>query len=48
MRKFSSYGIINKKNNYYAPRNQLIAQVLNQLINDSEEDGHYITIWVLR
>ena len=48
MRKFSSYGIIKTKKHYYAPRKKLIEQALNQLIDDSEEDGHYITIWAPR
>ena len=38
MRNFSSYGIIKTKKNYYAPRKELIARILNRLIDDSEED----------
>jgi len=48
MRKFSSYGIIKTKRHYYAPRKELITRTINQLINDKEEDGHYITIWAPR
>jgi len=48
MRKFSSYGMIKTKKHYYAPRQELMIQIINQLINDSDEDGHYITIWAPR
>jgi Holliday junction resolvase-like predicted endonuclease len=49
MRKFSSYGPINRKIHYYAPREGLIQQAMNQLIGDDiDEGGHYITIWAPR
>jgi len=49
MRKFSSYGPISKKVNYYVPREALIAKVLSQLKgNEPDEGGHYITVWAPR
>jgi len=48
MRKFTSYGMIKTKKHYYAPRHEIMKQTINQLIDDSEDDGHYITIWAPR
>ena len=49
MRRFSSYGPINKDIHYYAPRKELIAGTLNQLVGEnSSEGGHYITVWAPR
>lgn len=49
MRKFSSYGPLNTKVHYYAPREELISGVYSQLVGDSpEEGGHYITVWAPR
>ncbi len=46
MRRFSSYGPVNTKINYYAPRKELIEFTYKQLFGDDfEEGGHYITIW---
>jgi len=49
-RRFSSYGPINTKTEYYAPREALIDSVTRQLLGASEADegGHYITIWAPR
>ncbi|GAK52630.1 hypothetical protein U14_03882 [Candidatus Moduliflexus flocculans] len=49
-RRFSSYGPINIKTEYYAPRSALIESVTRQLLGASEADegGHYITIWAPR
>ncbi len=49
MRKFSSYGQINTKLHYYAPRKELIEHAYTQLMGeDPEEGGHYITVWAPR
>jgi hypothetical protein len=49
MRKFSSYGPLNNKIHYYAPRERLITHGLNQLKGDiPDEGGHYITVWAPR
>ncbi|CAN2041158.1 AAA ATPase-like domain-containing protein [Candidatus Magnetomoraceae bacterium gMMP-15] len=49
MRKFSSYGPINTKLHYYAPRKELINRAVNQLVGEyPEEGGHYITVWAPR
>ncbi len=49
MRKFSSYGPPNTKIHYYAPREELISQVLSQLKGDEADDeGHFITVWAPR
>jgi len=43
MRKFSSYGPVDKKKNYYVKREDIIDKIYNQLI-----DGHYMTVWAPR
>jgi hypothetical protein len=49
MRRFFSYGPINPKRHYYAPREKLIQQVYTQLVGEyPDEDGHYITVWAPR
>ncbi|CAN2039484.1 AAA ATPase-like domain-containing protein [Candidatus Magnetomoraceae bacterium gMMP-15] len=49
MREFSSYGPINTKLHYYAPRKELINQAITQLVGKNpEEGGHYITVWAPR
>ncbi len=49
MRKFSSYGPINAKLYYHAPRTELIDRACLQLVGeDPNEGGHYITIWAPR
>ncbi len=46
MRKFSSYGAINTKLHYYAPRKGLIEQAYTQLLGDDPgEGGHYVVAW---
>lgn len=46
MRKFSSYGAINTKLHYYAPREGLIKQAYTQLLGDDpDEGGHYAIAW---
>ena len=49
MRTFSSYGPLEKKAHFYAPRESLIQNAQRQLIgSDVEESGHYITVWAPR
>ncbi|MDM8514929.1 AAA-like domain-containing protein [Desulfobacterales bacterium HSG16] len=49
MRNFSSYGPINTKLNYYAPRKRLIQYAYERLTGQNfEEGGHYITVWAPR
>ncbi len=49
MRRFTSYGPVNPKLHYYAPRKQLIEKAYTQLLGEeSEEEGHYITVWAPR
>ncbi|MCP4133686.1 MAG: AAA family ATPase, partial [bacterium] len=49
MRKFSSYGPINTKLHYYAPRQELIDNAYIQLVGENpEEGGHYMTVWAPR
>ena len=49
MRKFTSYGPINRKIHYYVPREKLINKTHQQLLGEIiEEGGHYITIWAPR
>jgi len=49
VRKFSSYGPLNTRLHYYAPRKALIERALTQLLGESPaEGGHYITVWAPR
>ncbi len=49
MRRFSSYGPINTKLHYYAPREEILDFAQRQLVGDNPEDGgHYITVWAPR
>ncbi|NIM15411.1 MAG: AAA family ATPase [Candidatus Aminicenantes bacterium] len=49
MRRFSSYGPVNTKLHYYAPRKELIERAYTQLIGETPgEGGHYITVWAPR
>lgn len=49
MRRFSSYGPVNPKVHYHAPRNELIEEARVRLLGRSpDEGGHYITIWAPR
>ena len=49
MRKFSSYGPINTRLHYYAPRTALIDRAYAHLLGDDpDEGGHYITVWAPR
>ncbi len=49
MRRFFSYGQINTRQHYYAPRKELIDKAYTQLMGEyPEEGGHYITVWAPR
>lgn len=49
MRVFSSYGSVDNKIHYYAPRTELIDRTCEQLLGkDPINGGHYITIWAPR
>ncbi len=49
MRRFSSYGPINTKLDYHAPRKELIERAYSRLTGErTDEDGHYITVWAPR
>ena len=49
MKKFSSYGPVDKDLHYYVPREQLIRNACGRLLGDDpEKSGEYITIWAPR
>ena len=49
MRRFWSYGPINPKLHYYAPRKELIERACTQLTGENfQKDGNYITVWAPR
>lgn len=49
MRKFSSYGPIDRALHYYVPRQELIDGAFQQLLGDApNKGGHYITVWASR
>ncbi len=49
MRRFSSYGPINKKQHYFVPRQELLAKACTYLVGENpDEGGHYITVWAPR
>ncbi len=46
MRRFFSYGPLNPKPHYYAPRETLIEKAYTTLVGENpQEGGHYITVW---
>ncbi len=46
MRKFSSYGPVDTRLHYYAPRQALIERAYTQMVGeDPTFGGHYITVW---
>jgi len=46
MRKFSSYGPVDKNLYYYAPRQTLIEATRQQLLGENPDNGgHYLTVW---
>jgi hypothetical protein len=49
VRKFSSYGPIDRDLHYYAPREGLINLALSQLLGElPDKGGHYVTVWGAR
>jgi len=49
MRKFSSYGPVDKDMNFYVPRTERVDNACHQLVGENpEKGGHYITIWAPR
>lgn len=49
MRRFSSYGPVNHKLHYYAPREELIKKAYTSLLGEiPDEGGYYITVWAPR
>ncbi|MDM8561239.1 AAA-like domain-containing protein [Candidatus Parabeggiatoa sp. HSG14] len=49
MRKFSSYGPVDRDLHYYVPRQELIDGAFQQLLGDDpNKGGHYITVWASR
>jgi hypothetical protein len=49
MRKFSSYGPLDRELHYYVPRQELINGAIQQLKGDNpNKGGHYITVWAPR
>jgi len=49
MRRFWSYGPVNSKLHYFAPREDLIKDAYSRLVGgEQEEFGHYITVWAPR
>ncbi|MCX6578928.1 MAG: AAA-like domain-containing protein [Candidatus Aminicenantes bacterium] len=49
MRRFNSYGPVDKEQHYFVPRNELIDMAYTQLIGDNpRKGGHYITVWAPR
>ena len=49
MRKFSSYGPVDRDLHYYVPRQALIDLAVEHLVGeDAEKGGHYITVWAPR
>ena len=49
MRKFSSYGPVDRDIHYHAPREELIENAYIQLVGEHpEKGGHYITVWAPR
>jgi len=49
MRRFCSYGPLDKDIHYYAPRENLIENAFTQLMGENpQKGGHYITTWAPR
>ncbi|KPA10490.1 ATPase domain protein, prokaryote domain protein [Candidatus Magnetomorum sp. HK-1] len=48
MRTFSSYGPVNSKKHFCVQRKNLIENCVQSLIGDSDDLGHYFTIWAPR
>ncbi len=48
MRRFHSYGPVDSRYHFCAPRKELIIHGVEQLVGIPEEGGHYFTIWAPR
>jgi len=49
MRRFFSYGPVDKDLHYYVPRQGLVDRACGQLLGEnSDKGGHYITVWAPR
>jgi hypothetical protein len=49
MRRFSSYGPVDKQLHYYAPRKEIINKGCFQLIGENpQKGGHFMTVWAPR
>ena len=48
MRRFCSYGPVDERKHFTAPRKNLVDPCVDDLIGDPEEGGHYFTIWAPR
>jgi len=49
MRRFSSYGPVDKDVHFYAPREELISRAYTQLVGENLlKGGHYFTVWASR
>jgi hypothetical protein len=49
MRKFCSYGSVDKDLHYYVPRQELVDRACAQLVGENpDKNGHYITVWAPR
>ncbi len=48
MRRFHSYGPVDRRHHFCVDRRKLIEKCTGQLVGVSEEGGHYFTIWASR
>lgn len=48
MRKFHSYGPVDREEHFCVKREKLVAQCRDQLVGNPEKGGHYFTIWAPR
>jgi len=48
MKKFHSYGPVDKEDHYFVERKNLIQKCTNQLMGHLDKGGHYFTIWAPR
>ncbi len=49
MRKFSSYGPVDKDLHFYVPREELVSKACQMLVGDNpEKGGHFLTVWAPR
>jgi len=48
MRRFHSYGPVDKKHHFVIDRKDLVASCMENIVGDPTEGGHYFTIWAPR